>query len=295
MKHHFADLLDRDGNYWTIVPNINRFAYSIDEVILNKKDVKIITISRDDKYWKQVYELPYLEELTLHQPSKEQLEAVGNLPQIQRLRITHAKPNNIDFITNLINLKECVLEYVSGFSDLSPFNKLKKLKSLHFENLRGVNDFSGLSGIDSLKYLLIDGTLDWNQPIKDFIFLEGLQSLEVFALRFITNKTDFPAFLPILKLKKLKRIKIGRATLDTKEYAFLETALPNVTLGPSGGGSWELCWEYNEYYEFLGKRAGRVKCNNPKATEKCEEFIHKYEDMKKECKERINLVQGRLT
>jgi hypothetical protein len=132
-------------------------------------------------------------------------------------------------------------------------------------------------GIKSLKYLHIDGTLDWNQPILNFSFLNGLPNLEVFSLGFVINKSEFPAFLPILNLKNLKKIKIGRATFDTKEYAFLETALRNVE-----GGSWDLCWKYLDNFEFLGKGAGRVKCNNPNAKDKCENFTQAYEHMKDE-------------
>lgn len=277
MKHHFADLLDREGNYWTIVPNIERYLYSADEHIKDKNIVKIITISKTDRFWEQIFELPNLEELTLHEPSREQLESINKLDQLERLRITHARPKNIDFIRNLINLKEVVFEYVSGFSDLSPLTELKKLKSLHFENLRRVKEFNGLRGLVSLKYLYITGTLDWNQPIKDFDFLEELPSLEVFSLGWISNKSEYPVLKSILKLEKLKKIKIIRNTFSTKEYAFLEMVIPNIE-----GCSWDLCWEYNEWFEFLGKRAGRVKKNNPLVEEKCKDFIEKYEEMKTE-------------
>lgn len=277
MKHHFADFLDRQANYWTIVPNKERYAYSADKEILDKDSVKVITISKQDKYWEQIFDLKNLEELTLHDASKEQVEAVTKLEKLTRLRITHLRSKNIDFITNFQNLEELVLEYVSGFSDLKPLSNLKKLKSLHLENLRRVRNFDGLRGLDSLQYLHIDGTVDWNQPIESFEFLESLPNLEVFSLGFITNKTEFPAFLPILGLKKLKKIKIGRATLKTNEYAFLQTAFPNIE-----GLNWELCWEYENWIEFLGKGAGRVKCNNPNINEKYQEFIQKFAEMKKE-------------
>jgi hypothetical protein len=32
MRHHFGDLLDRDGGYWTIVPNRDRHAFRIGDV-----------------------------------------------------------------------------------------------------------------------------------------------------------------------------------------------------------------------------------------------------------------------
>jgi hypothetical protein len=190
--------------------------------------------------------------------------------------VTFFRTNDIEFLGNLINLEEAILEYVSGFSDLSPLLKLTKLKSLHIENLRRVSNFDGLKGLNSLRYLHIDGTLDWKQPIENFEFLKGLPNLEVLSLRFVTNKTEFPAFLPILHLKKLKKIKIGRATFQTNEYAFLQVALPNVE-----GCSWDLCWNYQDNFIFLGKRAGFVKKNNPIAKERCDEFVRTFEEMKR--------------
>lgn len=115
-------------------------------------------------------------------PSKEQIAALSRLRQLKRLRITRVQVKNIDFLAELPLLQEFVLEYVSGFCDLSPLRELKNLRSAHFENLRRVSDFLGLSGIASLRYLCISGTLDWDQPIIDFEFLKGLTGLEVLKL-----------------------------------------------------------------------------------------------------------------
>jgi hypothetical protein len=289
MKHHFGDFLDRTGDYWTTIPNRERFAFIADFEISNKDEVKILTISKtqNKNHWEQIFTCPNLEELTLHDPSKEQVEAIRKLKNIKRLRVTFFRATDIEFIGDLKNLEEVILEYVSGFSDLTPLLKLTKLKSLHFENLRRVSNFDGLCGLDSLRYLHIDGTLDWNQPIENFDFLKGLPNLEVLSLGFIINKTEFPAFLPILHLKKLKKIKIGRATFRTNEYAFLQIALPNVE-----GCSWDLCWDYNNNYEFLGKRAGFVKKNNPTVTERCNEFIATFDEMKREAKTIIESYCG---
>lgn len=277
MKHHFGDFLDRTGDYWTIVPNRERYAYTADDNIIDKEAVIILTISKSHGNWEQVFECSNLEELTLHDPSKEQVQSIRKLTQLKRLRVTFFRTSDIEFVSDLYNLEELIFEYVSGFSDLAPLEKLKKLKSVHFENLRKVSNFDGLKGIDSLRYLRIDGTLDWNQPIENFDFLTGLPNLEVFSLGFVINKTEFPAFLPILHLKKLVKIKIGRATFRTNEYAFLQAALNNVE-----GCSWDLCWDYGDNFEFLGKRAGFVKKNNPIAKERCDEFIEKFKKMKRE-------------
>lgn len=325
MKHHFADFLDREGDYWTIVPNRDRYSYRIGDTPIGNKETTIVTIGRDDKNWERIFTLPNLEELTLHESNKEQLQSISRLLSLKRLRITHARPKNIEFLRPLKNIEELVLEYVSGFSDLSPLRDLSKLRALHIENLRRVSNFSGLAGSKSLKYLRIDGTLDWKQPIEDFEFLRGLPELEVLSFGRIINKSPYPALLPALSLKKLKKIKIARNRLAANEYALLEVGLKNVE-----GAKWDVCSRFaysqiqlpiddmrahlpdhiiksnhpevsiyydgrrmindpdSEWFEFLGKGAGRVKCSNPKSKEKCAEYQKKYNLMKEEAKKVIS-------
>lgn len=282
MKHHFGDLLDREGDYWTVVPNRERYAYRIGDVSAGSKQITIATIGSEVESWRRIFTFPALEELTLHEPSHEQLLALSELSILKRLRITHARPKEIDFISSLLNLEELVFEYVSGFSDLAPLRSLPKLKALHLENLRRVQSFSGLSGINSLRYLRIDGTLDWKQPIDDFEFLRGLPQLEVLSLGQIINKSTYPATLPILTLKKLKRLRLTWNMLPTQEYALLEAGLPGIE-----GANWGpyTCFAYSEgveWFEFTGKGAGRAKCGHVDSECKCAEFARKYELMKKD-------------
>ncbi|SKC88838.1 leucine-rich repeat domain-containing protein [Ohtaekwangia koreensis] len=293
MKHHFGDLLDRTGDYWTIIPNVGRYSFSADKNIKEKSKVKILTISKHDKYWNQVFECPNIEEITLHDPSKEQIEEIQKLKQLKRLRLTFFRAKDVEFIANLRNLEEVIFEYVSGFSDLSPFQRLPKIKSLHFENLRRVSNFDGLRGLKSLRYLYIDGTLDWKQPIENFNFLEELPNLEILAFGFVINKTDFPAFLPILKLKKLKKIKVGMATFNTKEYAFLETALSSKKCVNFSDTPWTPCYKIGkEYMEFIGKGAGNVKLKSSSALEKISMFEEKYKAYKIEAGKIIKSYRG---
>ena len=55
---------------------------------------------------------------------------------------------------------------------------LKNQKSVHFENLRRVSDFGGLAGIESLRYIYINGTFDWIQPVDNFDFLSEIRLYE---------------------------------------------------------------------------------------------------------------------
>ena len=327
MKHHFADFLDRKGNYWTIIPNRERYAFIADFEIANKDEVKILTISKtqEKQHWEQIFDCPNLEELTLNKPSHEQVQKTVKLTKLKRLRVSFYRAKDIEFIGKLYNLEELVLEYVSGFSDLSPLRNLPKLKSLHCENLRRVSNFDGLCGIKSLKFLKIAGTFDWKQPIENFSFFNGLQNLEVFSVWQVITKKEYPAFLPLCQLKKLKEINIHYSYFSTKEYVLIQTALPNVK-----GTDWKAIniyrWKFislpyddyryklsdeeikekhpeviiyndgrreisdfnTDWYEFLGKKAGRIKCTSKNAEKKCAEFIEKYNRMKKSTQKLID-------
>lgn len=325
MRHHFGDFLDRDDDYWTIVPNRERYAYRIGDVPCGSKEVTIVTIGRDDEHWRRVLTLPNLVELTLHEPSQEQLQTLSEMHSIQRLRLTHARPKTIEFIESMSSIEELVLEYVSGFTDLSPLRKLKRLRALHMENLRRVSNFGGLAGLDNLQYLAIYGTLDWKQPIDEFDFLRGLPKLEVLAFFQVITKKNYPAMLPALSLNSLKKLKLHRSYLASEEYALMEEGFKGVN-----GADWgpfeviaykklplpahdirtqlpdeiirtnhpEVMIDYkgnrtiddpdSRWYEFTGKRAGRVKCTAKNAEAKCSDFVKRYEIMKKTAKNLIN-------
>ncbi|HEU4470793.1 MAG TPA: hypothetical protein VFR58_06920 [Flavisolibacter sp.] len=295
MKHHFGDFLDRTADYWTTTPNRDRYAFIANFDISNKEEVKILTINKDQSkdHWEQIFDCPNLEELTLHNPSKEQVCAARKLTNIKRLRVSFFKTDDIEFIGELTNLEELILEYVSGFSDLTPLKKLTKLKSLLCENLRGVSNFDGLKGIKSLRYLHIDGTLDWKQPIESFNFLTELENLEVLALGFITNKSDYPALLPILALKKLKKFMTGMSTVAAREFAFLEVTIPDVYRCNFSNGRLErYVINKDNWVYFLGKGTRSINLNDPRSKEKIELFEKKYEEYKLEAEEIVRRYIG---
>lgn len=228
MKHHFGDMLDRSGGHWEVIPNAERYSYQTSEWTSGQKSISIATIGGNDTNWDIIGTFPHLEELTLHSPSNEQLAFVSTLWRLKRLRITHARPKNIRFLSRLQNLEEVVLEYVSGFSDLSPLGELKKLQALHIENLRRVSDFSGLKGATTLRYLGLYGTVDWSQPIDSFDFLSSLNRLEYLLLHFIKSpKTERPLG-SIKKLPNLRKIDISMNAFPLEVFAWLEANFAHI-------------------------------------------------------------------
>jgi hypothetical protein len=228
MKHHFGDMLDRSGGHWTFVPNAERSAYWMPEWTSDQRLISIATIGNGDTNWQLIGTFPNLVELTLHSPSHEQLAFVSQLWRLKRLRVTHARPKDISFLARLQNLEEVILEYVSGFDDISPIGGLKQLRALHIENLRRVSDFSGLGGATNLKYLGIQGTFDWSQPVDNFDFLSSLQSLEYLKLDSLkVPKIDRP-LASLSKLAGLRKIDIALNLLPLEDFAWIEANLHGV-------------------------------------------------------------------
>ncbi|WP_367874418.1 leucine-rich repeat domain-containing protein [Luteolibacter sp. Populi] len=329
MRHHFGDLLDREGGYWTVVPNRERYAYRIGDVPAGSPEITIVTIGKGDVNWSRALTLPNLEELTLHEPTPEQLLAVRGLRTVKRLRITHARPRNLDFIGSMDGIEELVLEYVSGFNDLGPLQGLKRLRALHIENLRRVSDFSGLAGVTNLKYLAVYGTTDWKQPIADFEFLRGLPQLEVLAMWEVICRAPYPAFLPALSLGNLKKVRVHGSYFATEEYALLEEGLKGVE-GTDWGPYRTVAYSHPElphddvrahlpeevirsnhpevtvrydgrrtiedpdsrWIEFTGKAARRFKASSADVEAKCRAQSERYSSMKEEARALISSRQA---
>jgi hypothetical protein len=326
MLHHSGNMLEHASGYWTVVPNAERHAYRIGDVPAGSPEITIATIGKSDTNWRHVVTLPNLEELTLHEPSAEQLEALSDLPGLTRLRVTHAKLQTLDRLRPLKKTRELVLEYVSGFTDLSPLSAMTELRSAHFENLRRVSCFEGLP--PSLAYLSIYGTLDWNQPIA-VEFLRARERLEVLALWQVINKSPYPALLPASALASLKKLRVAPSYLAPEECALLEELFSGVDGGTFGpfkkltyvwkplpaddirsrlpvdvinahhpeiliryDGTREIADPESEWFVFTRKGAGRAKCTSANADAKCRAYAERYDAMKQRARA---LLSGRGT
>ena len=109
-----------------MIPNRERYAYRIGDVAEGSKEITIVTIGKADENWARVATLPNLVELTLHEPTQDQLAACGKLRGIQRLRITHARPKSI-----LLKLLGIVAERGICFTGSSDITK-KGLRQVSF-------------------------------------------------------------------------------------------------------------------------------------------------------------------
>ena len=228
MKHHFGDELDRSGGHWTITPNRERWAHHYSSILEAPADVSVLTLTRHTAEWKRALTFERLTELTLHEPSREQLAAIPDFRSLKVLRLTHARPKSLAMLCAQQNLREIVFEYVSGTADLSPLGELPNLTALHVENMRNISDFSILARAAALRYLSLDGTPDWKQPVESFGFLGDMQTLEYLRLRNIRPPKDTNPLLALRRSQGIKKLDISMDVFSLEIFAWLEAALPGV-------------------------------------------------------------------
>jgi hypothetical protein len=77
MRHHFGDFLDRESGHWNMTPNRARYGQDPERFADGDPAVTAATIGKDTADWRRIATFPNLVELTLHEPSATQLEAVG--------------------------------------------------------------------------------------------------------------------------------------------------------------------------------------------------------------------------
>lgn len=232
MKFHWVDFLARDLGHWNFTENRERFAaYQRDLADLPTERPTIVTINRDTLNWDQLSRLDFIEELTVHEPTAKQLKALELPKNLKRFRMTHARPNSIDFIEDAANLEEVILEYVSKFTDLGPIARLPKLRALHLENLRSVTGFSCLDHCTQLKNLAILGTFDWRQPIDSLAFLNQITALEHLSLVLVKYNRERALSDELETRPGLLSLSIGDNDFTLDDFAWLEAATPNVETG----------------------------------------------------------------
>ncbi|EMJ56002.1 hypothetical protein LEP1GSC013_0182 [Leptospira interrogans serovar Valbuzzi str. Duyster] len=175
---------------------------------------------------------------------------------------------------------------------MEPIGELKNLRSLHIENVRKVTNFTGLSHAKKLCCLSIDGTSDWAQPIESFDFLSELKKLEYFKLGFVRSLAKTPALEALARLRNLKKISIPDNIFVLLYYALLEIGLPGTkgSIFPPFEKSKSSLDPNGEWFDLLGKKAGRIKNTSPKAKEKCEAHSKAYEEAKQNARKLLGKI-----
>ena len=158
------------------------------------------------------------------------------------------------------------------------------------ENL--ISNVSSITGIESLKYIYINGTFDWSQPVENFDFLSEIPNLEILGMGFgvkVLNST-YPIFKSIIKNKKIKKLRLGRAFCSLEDYAFVEVLLGQENITYADDTPVRLIYERDGQIDFLGKGIRSISSAN--SIDKCEKIIKEYENLKTKAKEYLESYYG---
>jgi hypothetical protein len=228
MKHHFIGTPSSRYRQWQMVPNMERHKYWLAADPSRDSTTTIVTIGKRTPAWERIFDMPMLEEVTIHEGTLAQMESIHRVSGLKRLRIAQSRPKSLENLTELSAVSELVLEYVSGFEDIAPVGHMPALRDLHLENLRRVHDFSPLAAAIELRQLHVSGTFDWNQKIDSIGFLGHLIKLEELDIYTIpkaeaANLPDLLALLP-----KLKAFGTVMNQLPIEVFAEIEARFPHV-------------------------------------------------------------------
>jgi internalin A len=150
------------------------------------------------KYNRRVSNLGVLKnllELLIISLSEVNLKLLNGLDNLEILRLTRGDFTSLSGIENLKRLRRIDLAYVSKLRDVEQITTLPNLKKLHIEKCKLLDNFSFLSGNESIEELFID-----NLESLDFIL--SLKNLKKINFWYCKNGD----MTPLLKSKSLEQV-----------------------------------------------------------------------------------------
>ena len=178
-----------------------------------------------------IQKLPQIKEVTIYTDYDVPMEALGNVPQLEKLYLVKGTVNDISMLGNLKNLKvldisetevsdisvlsnmpelEELYIYNTKVSDISVLRNLKKLKIVEV-SFTEINDISALSDMPELEELYLSGT-----KINDISVLGNATQMRALAI----NGTEVSDISVLSNMPMLEELYIGG--INVSEISVLE-------------------------------------------------------------------------
>lgn len=144
---------------------------------------------------KSIGTLKNLLELLIISFNETNLESLHNLHNLEILRLTRGTFTSLKGIEDLKKIKQLELAYASKLEDILQISSLPNLSKLHIEKCKCLDDFSFLSGNETIEELFIDN-------VKSLDFVPTMRRLKKIN---IWNCAD-GNMSPLLNSKSLEQI-----------------------------------------------------------------------------------------
>lgn len=214
----------RVRGHWSFLQEARYF----DDFATAAPDSTVVSLRRTDANWQRIAELPLLEEITVISPSKPQLDLIGRLGGLKRLRLGQVRQADVTSLADLAGLEELALISVSGPTSLAPLGRLPRLRALYVESMRSLSDWSGLTSAPGLTCLEIFGSPDKRQRIDDLAFLDGLPQLDYLQLALCQLGQGADWLAPLARHHTLGRLQLSSFALTMADWAYLQRHLGHV-------------------------------------------------------------------
>jgi hypothetical protein len=138
--------------------------------------------------------LAKLKYLRLSVSSNRDLGFLGNLKSLEKIEIANSPIESMSGIERLTKLTEAVIFPLPKLVDISSIAECKGLKTLHFEKMKNLTDYSALGRSKSIENLEI------LTPIDSVEFVPRMKSLK----KFFCHEIKSNDLTPLLSAKSLK-------------------------------------------------------------------------------------------
>ncbi|WP_075718089.1 leucine-rich repeat domain-containing protein [Roseburia sp. 499] len=142
-----------------------------------------------------IQKLPKIKEVAIYTDYDVPMEALGNMPQLEKLYLAKSKVDNISMLGNLTKLKVLDISE-TAVSDISVLSNMPELEELYINDTQ-VSDISALSNLTKIKILEAKST-----QINDISALSKLTDLEKVNL-YETEINDISALSNAVLMKEL--------------------------------------------------------------------------------------------
>lgn len=187
---------------------------------------RLFTHARDGDSFNGIERLQSIEVLYPTNVNQAYLEAICDLENLHTLRLERAiNVKDLSPIQRLLKLKQLAVIDATKVADLRWAQPLGHLRSLGLENFKRVEDLEPLAGLTNLEALAVEGSM-WTA--MRLTSLRPLASLRNLRWLFMTNlRVTDRSLEPLHTLGKLKVLECAKFFPD-EQFAQLARALPGL-------------------------------------------------------------------
>lgn len=207
---------------YSVFPASQHWDKALDDVSAAPSEVENVRLVAGARNIDALYMLSSLKTLWCFDVDAKSLSAISDCVQLEAIYLENVKTSDLSPLRKLRNMKILSLETCSKIESLTFLAEHRSLSSLAIIHFKNVHDLTPLAELESLRELVIAGSMWTRMQVDSFLPLKALTNLEFLHLTNIKAKDE--SLAPLHSLKKLKQLDIANF-YPMSEFAILSSAL----------------------------------------------------------------------